>query len=217
MRKFLLATCLLALIAARAFAQDDEDEPATGVEETPDAEETPAPLLVIHKTVSESNVVLGGSVKVKTTVFNWGSAEAFDVEVTDNTPTGQKEKKADVLKGEDTLVIEYEVPAAELGRLSIGQAKATYLGSKDGAEKLTAVSNVVREEERDEKKHAQDEGERGFVNVVTAAQYEKLNTRYIKETVVFLIYAAILVVFPFMVYKQKSAAVEAHLRECRKK
>ena len=215
MRKYLLAVCIFALVSSRVFAEEDEEEaPATGVDAP---EEKQEPIIVVRKTVSEGNVVLGGSVKVKTILNNWGNSDAFDVTLTDNAPSGQKEKKADKIGAQDTLEIEYEIPASELGRLPIGQAKASYKVSADATEKLSAVSNVVREEERDERKHAQEEGERGFVNVVTAAQYERINTKYIKETIVYAIFATILIVFPFMVYKQKAAAVEAHLRECRKK
>ena len=201
----------MSMLCNSVRAEDDEEE-----ESTEEAANLGAPMLVTHKTVSESNVVLGGELKVHVMVKHIAGGVAYDVQLTDNSPDGQKSKQVAELKADESIEIDYVITPKELGQLTISQAKATYLAEKDGSTRLTSVSNVVREEERDERRHAQTEGERGFVNVLTSAQYEKLNTKYIKETILYLISSGLLVVFPYFVYRQKLVQVETHLRECRK-
>ena len=207
MRTFYTAA-LLVLFAVVVFADDHEDADE-------DADEiVGSPLIVIHKTISEPHVKVNGEVKVTTVLSNQGDAAAFNVVLKDK----DHEKKADALAAGESLEITYTVAAGnKVRKITVAHASATYNAKKDAKEMLKATSNQVREEERDEKKHAQEMGPRGFVSIVSDDEYERLTTRHIKEMILFAIFAAIAAGFPFMVYRQKQMQVDLHLRESRKK
>jgi hypothetical protein len=180
---------IFALLAAAAFA---------------------APLIAVHKEVSEVNALLGSQVAVTVTAVNVGDEPVSEVELRD----GDAQKSVDTLAPGQNLTLTSTVEAANLGNLDVGFATASWA---EGEGRGRAVSNQVREEERDEKKHAQELGPRGFINVVTPAEYERLNTRYIKETILFVVFAAVIAGFPFGVYRQSLMQVDFHLKESRKK
>lgn len=170
-------------------------------------------FIVIHKTVSESTALLGSEVKVDVIAWNKGTGSAFNFRLEDDTHA----KEVPVLAANENVTLTYALKAANLGQLEVSQASATWTASEESSDKLKAFSNVIREEERDETKHATEMSERGFVDVVTADVYERLNTRYIKETILYAFFALLSVGFPFSIYRQKQVQVDFHLKESRKK
>ena len=193
------------LLTTAVFAQDDED--------TVETVEAGAPVIVIQKSVAETHVKVGGTIGVSVILSNEGDAPAFNVALKDGTNT----KAAEQLAAGEKIEISYALPAEKIQKKTIGYATATYTGAKDDKDSLTATSNQIREEERDEKKHATEMGPRGFVAVVSADEYERLTTRHYVETFLFVVFAAVSAGFPFFVYKQKQQQVDLHLRESRKK
>ena len=171
-----------------------------------------SPMIVVHKTVSEANVLVGGNVAVTTVAMNIGDEPATDFVLED---AGEKKSVA-ALAPQENVTIESTLTATALGELEVPVATATWAGA-DASSRLRATSNVVREEERDEKKHAVELGPRGFVNVVTATEYERLNSRYIKETIAYALFAATIVALPYAFYRSSLAQVDALLKEARKK
>ena len=170
-----------------------------------------APMVMIHKEVSEANVVLGGKVSITTTAINLGDEPANDFILED----AGKQETVESLLPQANVSITSTMDAANLGNLVIPSATATWAG--EGNERARATSNVVREEERNEKRHAQELGPRGFINVVTAGEYERINSKYIKETILYLIFAGVVVGLPFVVFRQSQAQVDFHIKEDKKK
>jgi hypothetical protein len=201
---------IFALLPAIVMADDDEEIDNSVAEEA-----GATPLIVIHKTVSEANVKVGADVLVKVLLTNEGDASAFNVEF--NGGGKANTKSAAELEAGKSLEIEYKVATTKIEKKTIGLATATYLAKKDDKETLSATSNLVGEELRDETKMNFDISPRGFVNVVSDAEYDRLTTRYIVETIFYSIFAAVACGFPFVAYKQKQMQVDMHLRESRKK
>lgn len=170
-----------------------------------------SPVIVVHKQVSETNVLVGTEVVVTTTAINIGDTAAIDFVLQD----GEIKKEA-TLEPQANVTIVTTIPAPQLGNLQLAAATATWTG-EDRTTAFRATSNEVREEERDEKRHAMELGPRGFVNVITGSEYERLNSRYIKETILYILFVAVVVGFPFGVYRQKQVQVDFHLKESRKK
>jgi hypothetical protein len=149
-------------------------------------------------------VLHGGELRITTTAHNVGDEPATDFVLEDQ---GETKKVASFGPGEN-VTITSTVTAHTLGNLDLANAVATWAVA-DETTRRRATSNQVREEERDEKRHATEVGPRGFVNVVTS--------RFIKETILFTVFALVIVGFPFGVYRQKKVQVELHLKEARKK
>lgn len=169
-----------------------------------------APLIMINKEASESHVLLGSKVTFTTTAVNVGDEAVSDFILEDG---GEKQSVAALAPGEN-VTITTTVDAAALGELAVPVATATW---GDANARQRATSNKVREEERNEKRHATELGPRGLVEVLTSAAYERRNARYIKESIVYLIFAAIVVLFPYGVYRQSQLQVDFLLKESRKK
>lgn len=172
-----------------------------------------APTIVIIKSVPESNVELGGVVTVTTTAINVGDAPAFDFNLRD----GETSKDLASLEPQANVTFVTTLTASALGNLEIPLATASWAAAAGSEERFRATSTQVREEERDEKKHATELGPRGFVNVVTAAEYARINSRYIVETVLYVLFAAVIIGFPFGVYRSKQREVDFFVKEARKK
>jgi hypothetical protein len=171
-----------------------------------------APVIIVHKEVSEPHVLHGGELRITTTAHNVGDEPATDFVLEDQSET---KKVASFGPGEN-VTITSTVTAHTLGNLDLASAVATWAVA-DETTRRRATSNQVREEERDEKRHATEVGPRGFVNVVTSSEYERITSRFIKETILFTVFALVIVGFPFGVYRQKKVQVELHLKEARKK
>jgi hypothetical protein len=170
-----------------------------------------APVIVIHTQVSEPSVLHGTEVKITTTASNVGDEPANDF-ILEHFET----KTVESLGENQNVTIVHTISAANLGALEIPKATATWAVA-DESVRRRATGNEVREEERDEKRHAIELGPRGFVNVIGSTEYDRLNSRFIKETILYIIFAAVVVGFPFGVYRQKQVQVEFHLKESRKK
>ena len=177
------------------------------------AETKAKPLLVIHKEVSEGYAVVGSEVKFKVTVTNQGENPAFDVQLVDKDPSGEDQTKAvDTLEAQQSLTLEYVFRPSVLGDVNIGAARATYLEEQGASARSTALSNLINEHDRQEF----DVAARGELHVVTSTEYERIHTRYIKETIGYLFAAAVPVLFPFYMYRSKQAQVDHLLREARR-
>lgn len=172
-----------------------------------------APIIVLHKSVSENNVLLGTDVTISTTAINIGDESAFDFHMVD----GDASKEVAVLEAQANVTVVTTIKANELGNLIVKPATASWALSAGANERLRATSNEVREEERDEKRHATELGPRGYINVITASEYSRINSRFIQETVLYLLFAGAIILFPFGVYRQKQIQVDFHLKEARKK
>ena len=177
-----------------------------------------SPLLVVKKTVSENNVVLNEKLDVVVTVTNFGQSPAFDVQITDISPTTPQTKEIESLGFNESLSLSYVITPDTLGPLHIGAAEVTYLAQQGDEMRMKATSNLIREEDgiyRGEQDETPDY--RGTVHVVTRDEYERINTKYIKETAAYLFLGAVPIFFPFFLYRTKQNQVDHLLREIRKK
>lgn len=200
MRSVALLLCVAVLSVAVTYAAVDAKS---------------KPFLVLHKEVSEDAVVVGGELTVTVSVTNFGQSPAFDVQIVDISPTGGEQTKAvERLDFNQTESVRYTVRATSIGVLKIGTAEASYLAQQGDESRLKATSNLVREEQRDETGNSRV---KGTVDVVSASQYDRLHTRYIRETIGYLVLASVPVLFPFFIYTTKSAEVDLLLRESKRK
>lgn len=212
-------TLLFAAVIAFAVVRADE-EVATPVE----TEEAPAvekgiPLLVVSKTVSNKMVLKGGAIDVTVTVINFGSAAAYNVKLSDDVTDGEtKTKEVDVLDSLENITLTYSVTPANYGAFAVPVATVTYSIDAAGASQLTALSNEVLEEEFVfQGETVDDMAGRGTVQVATSDEYERANTKYIKESIAYLVLAGVLVLFPFYTYRTKQDQVDYLIRNSRKK
>lgn len=179
-----------------------------------------SPFVVIHKTASSQHVIVGSELKLVVTATNFGQSPAFDVKLTDISPVdgSVKSKSADKLEFNETVTLEYVVSPDTLGPLSVGPAEATFKSQPGDEASYKASSNTVFEETY-RFRGAEDETNDlvRAIRVVTAAEFDKINTRHIKEFAAYLVLGAIPVFFPFFVYRTKQSQVDHLLREAKKK
>ena len=172
------------------------------------------PFLVVHKEVSEAVVVPGADAKFTVTVTNQGENPAFDVQLVDQVPQGEEQTKAvETLAPSESLKLEYTFSPKELGQINVEAAKVTYLEEKDSTSRYTAISNLINEHDRE----AFDVASNGEFSVVTPTEYERLHTRYVKETIGYLCAALVPIAFPFFMYRTKQGQVDHLLREAKRK
>ena len=180
-----------------------------------------APFLVVTKSVSEYFVVAGDKVDVTVTVTNFGDAPAFDVVITDAQTGGEasKEKKLEKLEVGESESLNYTTTTKTLGDFEVKRAEVTYALAVGDQNVLKATSNTIREEEA--YYLGENKGDailnRGTITVVTREQYDRLHTKYIKETIGYLFVGAISVLFPFFMYRTKQNQVDQLIRQAKKK
>lgn len=226
----LIAGAMLVTLFCAVFAvADDDTDPvadggAAGSEGAGIAEAAPTlepefPILIVHKDVSETDTVPGTAVTVTLTVFNIGTASAFDVKLTDKAPfEGDQTASIAELEVGSNLTHTYVVTPKTIGRTALPIAEVTYKASSDAkAETLKAVSNEVREELRDDKLVGTMEvGERGFINVVTPEEYERMHTKHYKEYIIYAVFCAIAIYLPYSQGKAVQKKISTLIREARK-
>jgi uncharacterized repeat protein (TIGR01451 family) len=192
------ALCVLLLVAAVAVLAD---------------EKAGKPYLVVHKEVSEGAVTVGDEVKFTVTVTNHGESPAFDVQLVDKSPNGEEQTKAvEKLETQQSVSIEYTFKSSVLGDVLAPAAKVTYLEQQGSETRFTSYSNLINEHDRENFEHPS----RGELHVVTATEYERLHTRYVKEILGYILAAVVPVLFPFYMYKSKQSQIEHLLRESKK-
>lgn len=180
-----------------------------------------APFIVVTKTVSEYYVVVGESVEVSIQVTNYGEGPAFDLVVSDpqGGQTPAKENKVEKLEAGSSFYMNYTTVAGVLGDMAVQKAEVTYTLQSGDLTQLKATSNTIREEEA--YFLGENRGDailnRGTISVVTREAYDRLHTKYIKETIGYLFVGAISVLFPFFMYRTKQNQVDQLIRQAKKK
>ncbi len=223
----LFATLLLFSVVMFVKAEEEANANAGGEQQEAVAEDAGAgnnapeqqefPVLYIHKDVSEFNTFPGQSVTVTVTAKNVGTASAYDVVLNDKAPFAESQsKKVDELLPGENITIEYKVTPQSLGHTALPQAEATFSNAKGGAV-TKAISNEVREEIRDEKTSQVEVTERGYINVVTPEEYERINSTKWKEYIFYLIIAAIAVVMPYKQSRDLGRQITILIRESKRK
>lgn len=211
MRALTVALFLAAVLAIAVVRADEEVEaPAT---------EKGIPFLVVSKTVNNKMVIKGGSVDVTVTVLNYGSGPAFNVKLTDDVTDGDsKTKEVEALQPLENITLTYTVTPTQYGGFAVPVAVVTYTVEASATAQLFAYSNQLLEEEFVfQGEQVDDLSGRGQVFVATNDEYERANTKYIKESIAYLVLAGILVLFPFYTYRTKQDQVDYLIRMSRKK
>jgi uncharacterized repeat protein (TIGR01451 family) len=171
------------------------------------------PYLVAHKEVSEGATVVGAEVKFTVTITNNGDSPAFDVQLVDKSPSGEDQTKAvEKLEPQQAITLEYTWKATKLGEVQVPAAKATFLEDQSSTTRSTSISNLINEHERE----SFEFGSKGELQVVTGSEYERLHTRYVKETIGYFLVAAVPVLFPLYMYRTKQAQVDHLLRDAKR-
>ena len=227
---YLLSTLfLVAIISSLVFAEEQEEQEMADDSNNAGSEEADVDaaaaagqqdfaVVFVHKDVSELDTVPGKSVTVTVTAKNVGTASAFDLVLTDKAPfTEDQTKKVDELAPGDNLTISYTITPQSLGHTDLPQAEASFANAAGATDRVKAISNEVREELRDEKQSQVEVTERGFVNVVTQEEYEKINATKWKEYILFAIIAAIAVLVPYYQSRNINRQISILVKEAKRK
>lgn len=182
-------------------------------------EEKPLPFVLLSKSVSSKVVVLGEKVDVTVVVTNFGQVPVYDVQVSDKVTGGEtRTQTIEVLNAFENTTITYSVVPSEFGNFRVSAAEATYALVAGESATHRVVSNSIREEDNEYRGEDFDDlSTRGFVSVVTREQYDRMHTKYIRESIAYLFIGAITVVFPFMMYRTKQSQVDFLIRQSKKK
>jgi len=217
----------VVIVSSLVFAEEAQEEPmATEDDSTGAADDSAAAggqqqdfaVVYVHKDVSELDTIPGKSVTVTVTAKNVGTASAFDVVLNDKAPfTEDQSKKIDELAPGDNLTITYQLTPQSLGHTDLPQAEASFANAAGASDRVKALSNEVREELRDEKQSQVEVTERGFINVVTPEEYEKINATKWKEYILFTIIAAIAVLVPYYQSRNINRQISILVREAKRK
>ena len=112
------------------------------------AEDTLVPFLVVKKDVSETHVVVGGSLTVNITISNKGASPAFSANVVDKSPDGTEQTAAfEKLAPGEVQTLSYVVRSDKVGDWNLTAAEVTYKDKEDAVKTRKAFSNLIREEE----------------------------------------------------------------------
>lgn len=177
------------------------------------------PFLVVSKSVSSKMVVLGEKIDVTVTVTNFGQATVSKIVISDKVNGEEKTKEIESLAFLENATLTYSVTPQELGSFAISQAEVSYIVQGDEtAASLRAVSNTIFEEDNVFRGEEHDDMKgRGVVLVLTRESYDRLNTKYIRESIAYLFIGAITVLFPFFMYRTKQNQVDYLIRQSKKK
>jgi len=202
----LISLVALAILAVTVRGQDETG--ATGAT---------GPLLAVEKTVKDYYVVKGDSIAVSLVITNYGASPAFNLQISDGDRTGVL--NVDVLAPGANWTTNYTIPTSTIGDIPLPRAKVQYQTSPDDKAQLQAASNELREEEAyhvDRRRSSTPELLRGVVSVVTRERYDRMHTKYIKESIAYLVIGAVSVLFPFLVYRTKQNQVDLLIRQRKK-
>lgn len=200
MRVLIVAALLLAVVAA--------------------ADKKETPYIMVTKSVSETDVIVSKPVTVTVSAINIGQGAAFDVSIVDSHPLGSESqtKSAPKLEQGENITLTYVFIPTELGTLHVRPATVTYLTAEGETNTESALSNFINEnEELYRGEMDESTSVRGLVAVMTQDKYDALHASKILEIIVYGIFCAIVVVFPYYLYKAKQSQVETLLREAKKK
>mmetsp|Transcript_40791 Transcript_40791/g.100773 ORF Transcript_40791/g.100773 Transcript_40791/m.100773 type:complete len:229 (-) Transcript_40791:108-794(-) len=140
-RSALLFLAAAALLVCGAVAEDPAGAPTSSVAH-----------LIVHKSVVETQLVIGQNMTIKIEVFNAGSSIARAVEVTDpGFDSGNFEVSGGAsttasfasLAPGATKVLSFVVVPKVTGQFSAGPCKVTYLASSASTETTSGVSNAL--------------------------------------------------------------------------
>ena len=187
-------TVALFLAAVLAFTCVRAEEEVAVEAEAPSAPATEKgiPFLVVSKTVSNKMVIKGGSVDITVTVFNYGSGPAYNVKLTDDvTEAESKTKEVEALEPLENVTLTYTVTPSQYGSFAVPVAVVTYAVEASATAQLFAYSNQLLEEEFVfQGEQVDDLSGRGQVFVATSDGYERANTKYVKESIAYLVWLA---------------------------
>jgi hypothetical protein len=111
------------------------------------------------------------------------------------------------------MTVSYTVSAQTLGQLALGQAEAKYALAAGAEETFVATSNVVREEARDERRTNLEVGQRGFITVLTPAEFERQQPGRLAQVIVYLVLCTVMLGLPYQASKQKQRQVDMLLKK----
>eukprot|EP00994_Dinema_validum_P004111 NODE_2145_length_757_cov_124.043785_g1728_i0.p1 GENE.NODE_2145_length_757_cov_124.043785_g1728_i0~~NODE_2145_length_757_cov_124.043785_g1728_i0.p1 ORF type:complete len:193 (+),score=42.62 NODE_2145_length_757_cov_124.043785_g1728_i0:70-648(+) len=167
------------------------------------AKDQEAPHLLVLKSVDKYDPVAGHNLTVSINIFNIGQSPAHDVEVDDSQgwPSegvkeveGPKTFKLEKLTSGSNQTYSYVVSPQHPGELRTGAAKILYRLEAKGEETKTVKSNTLP-----------------VLPVLTSAEYEKKNTKHLKEWFTFFMLSLIPVGLPgcmYMMATNKLAALD---------
>lgn len=206
---------LLAAVLAFTVVRAEDDVPLEAEAPT----EKGVPFVIVSKTVGNKMVVKGGAVEVSVVVFNYGSAAAYNVKITDDVTEGEaKTKSVDVLEPLENITLTYTVTPTKYGGFEVPVAVVTYTLEASASAQLFAYSNQVLEENFVfQGEDVDDLSGRGQVFVATNDEYDRANTKYVKESIAYLVLAGILILFPYYTFRTKQDQVDYLIRMSRKK
>lgn len=182
-------------------------------------EEKSFPFVMLSKSVNAKVVVLGEKVDVTVAITNFGQVPVYDVLITDKVTGGDaRTKTIEILNAFENATLTYSVVPSEYGLFTVPAAEATYALAAGESASHRVVSNSIREEDNVFRgEDIDDASTRGVVSVVTREQYDRMHTKYIRESIAYLFIGAITVVFPFMMYRTKQSQVDYLIRQSKKK
>lgn len=203
MRAFAVVVVVALLATASVFAQEEKS----------------FPFVMLSKSVNTKVLVLGEKVDVTVAITNFGQVPVYDVQITDKVTGGDaRTKTIEVLNAFENATLTYSVVPSEYGQFAVPAAEATYALAAGESAAHRVVSNSIREEDNVFRgEEFDDASTRGVVSVVTREQYDRMHTKYIRESIAYLFIGAITVVFPFMMYRTKQSQVDYLIRQSKKK
>lgn len=186
------------------------------------AEKSADPYIVVTKTVSSGDVIIGTPVTVTVTANNIGHQPAYNVELTDVHPLGGEAptKSAEKLASGENITISYSFTPTELGPAVIPTAECAYspAAGDDDNTVIKSFSNYVREELDLYRGDADTTpAVRGTVMVMTAQQYDRIHSTKILELVSYFALCAVSVAVPYLLFKSKLSQIDSLFREAKKK
>lgn len=203
MRTAVLASFLLAAVAWGASDEKSAD-----------------PYVVVTKTVSAGEVIIGTPVTVSVTARNIGHQPAYNVVLADSHPHGDEapSKSAEKLAAGENITLSYTFTPTELGPAVIATAECGYSPAAGDDTTIKAYSNYVREE-LDLYRGDADKtpAVRGTIMVMTAQQYDRIHSTKIAELLSYFVLCAVPIVVPYLLFKSKLAQIDSLFREAKKK
>lgn len=176
--------------------------------------------VVVTKTVSSGDVIVGTPVTVTVTANNIGHQPAYNVLLTDAHPLGGEapSKSAEKLASGENITFSYSFTPSELGPTVIPTAECVYSPAAGDDTIIKSFSNYIREE-LDLYRGDTDTtpAVRGTVMVMTAHQYDRIHSTKVLELISYLALCAVPVVVPFLLFKSKLSQIDSLFREAKKK
>eukprot|EP00744_Colponema_vietnamica_P010119 GILI01014328.1.p1 GENE.GILI01014328.1~~GILI01014328.1.p1 ORF type:complete len:203 (+),score=73.95 GILI01014328.1:63-671(+) len=183
------------------------------------AEKSTDPFIVVTKSVSQGDVVIGTPVTITVTASNIGQQTAHNVQLIDKHPQGENPitKSADKLANGENVTITYSFTPVEYGSTPIGVAECTYSPTAGDEATVKSISNYVRENRDLYLSEKYENPVRDTIEVMTQEQYDRLFSSKVIEFLAYLFLSGVSVVVPYLLFKSKLSQVDTLLREAKKK